>query len=70
MKSVVFVDMHNMKFKWSDLGMPYTKLYCWKLIEFSKCVFLDADTIVSLVLFCGFFVVAHLFNMIRFIFVF
>ncbi|KAM3181201.1 hypothetical protein ACTXT7_014830 [Hymenolepis weldensis] len=30
-----------------DLGITYTKLYCWKLIEFSKCVFLDADTMVS-----------------------
>ncbi|VDL62768.1 unnamed protein product [Hymenolepis diminuta] len=30
----------------SDLGITYTKLYCWKLIEFSKCVFLDADTMV------------------------
>ncbi|VDK40234.1 unnamed protein product [Taenia asiatica] len=29
-----------------NLGITYTKLYCWKLIEFSKCVFLDADTIV------------------------
>nr|CDS33994.1 glycogenin 1 [Hymenolepis microstoma] len=29
-----------------DLGITYTKLYCWKLIEFLKCVFLDADTIV------------------------
>uniref|UniRef100_A0A0R3WMH7 glycogenin glucosyltransferase n=1 Tax=Hydatigena taeniaeformis TaxID=6205 RepID=A0A0R3WMH7_HYDTA len=29
-----------------NLGITYTKLYCWKLIQFSKCVFLDADTVV------------------------
>lgn len=31
-----------------NLGITYTKLYCWKLVQFSKCVFLDADTIVSM----------------------
>ncbi|KAL5112952.1 Glycogenin-1 [Taenia crassiceps] len=30
----------------SSLAITYTKLYCWKLVQFSKCVFLDADTIV------------------------
>uniref|UniRef100_A0A5K3FWD1 glycogenin glucosyltransferase n=1 Tax=Mesocestoides corti TaxID=53468 RepID=A0A5K3FWD1_MESCO len=29
-----------------ELGITYSKLYCWKLIEFTKGVFLDADTIV------------------------
>jgi len=29
-----------------DLGVTFTKLHCWRLIQFSKCVFLDADTIV------------------------
>lgn len=29
-----------------DLGITFTKLHCWKLIMYSKCVFLDADTFV------------------------
>lgn len=31
-----------------DLGITFTKLHCWRLTQFSKCVFLDADTLVSL----------------------
>ena len=30
-----------------ELGITFTKLHCWKLVQFSKCVFLDADTLVS-----------------------
>ena len=30
-----------------ELGVTFTKLNCWKLTEYSKCVFLDADTMVS-----------------------
>ncbi|KAI0230725.1 Glycogenin-1 [Lamellibrachia satsuma] len=30
----------------SDLGVTFTKLHCWRLTQFSKCVFLDADTLV------------------------
>lgn len=30
-----------------DLGMTFTKLHCWKLTQFDKCVFLDADAMVS-----------------------
>ena len=30
-----------------ELGVTYTKLHCWCLVQFSKCVFLDADTMVS-----------------------
>lgn len=30
----------------SDLGVTFTKIHCWRLIQFSKCVFMDADTIV------------------------
>ncbi|VDL94639.1 unnamed protein product [Schistocephalus solidus] len=30
-----------------NLGTTYTKLHCWKLTEFSKAVFLDADIIVK-----------------------
>lgn len=30
----------------TELGITYTKLNCWTLIDYSKCVFLDADTLV------------------------
>ncbi|CAH1780810.1 unnamed protein product, partial [Owenia fusiformis] len=29
-----------------DLGVTFTKLHCWRLTQFKKCVFLDADTMV------------------------
>ena len=29
-----------------ELGITFTKIHCWKLIQFTKCVFLDADTLV------------------------
>ena len=29
-----------------DLGVTFTKLHCWRLVQYSKCVFLDADTLV------------------------
>lgn len=29
-----------------ELGVTFTKLHCWKLTQFEKCVFLDADTMV------------------------
>ncbi|KHJ99481.1 hypothetical protein OESDEN_00517 [Oesophagostomum dentatum] len=29
-----------------DLGVTFTKLHCWRLTQYSKCVFLDADTMV------------------------
>lgn len=32
-----------------DLGVTFTKLHCWKLTQYTKCVFLDADTLVCLV---------------------
>lgn len=31
-----------------ELGITFTKLHCWRLTEFDKCVFLDADTLVTL----------------------
>lgn len=31
-----------------ELGITFTKLHCWRLTQFEKCVFLDADTLVSL----------------------
>jgi len=27
-----------------ELGITFTKLRCWNLVQYSKCVFLDADT--------------------------
>lgn len=30
-----------------DLGVTFTKLHCWRLEKYKKCVFLDADTLVS-----------------------
>nr|CAD7427209.1 unnamed protein product [Timema monikensis] len=29
-----------------ELGITFTKLHCWRLTHYSKCVFLDADTLV------------------------
>ncbi|KAL2087397.1 hypothetical protein ACEWY4_016225 [Coilia grayii] len=29
-----------------ELGVTFTKLHCWTLIRYRKCVFLDADTLV------------------------
>merc|ERR1719323_1099218 len=29
-----------------DLGITFTKLHCWRLTQYNKCVFLDADTLV------------------------
>ena len=30
-----------------DLNVTFTKLHCWRLTQFDKAVFLDADTLVS-----------------------
>ncbi|XP_028656711.1 glycogenin-1 isoform X1 [Erpetoichthys calabaricus] len=37
---------HLALMKRPDLGITFTKLQCWTLIQYSKCVFLDADTLV------------------------
>ncbi|VDO35973.1 unnamed protein product [Onchocerca flexuosa] len=29
-----------------DLGVTFTKIHCWRLTQYSKCVFLDADCLV------------------------
>jgi len=29
-----------------ELGVTFTKLHCWCLVQYTKCVFLDADTMV------------------------
>lgn len=33
-----------------ELGITFTKLHCWKLTDYEKCVFLDADTLVMTLL--------------------
>jgi len=33
-----------------DLGVTFTKLHCWRLTQYNKCVFLDADTFVIYIL--------------------
>ncbi len=30
-----------------DLGITFTKLHCWRLTQYKKCVFMDADTLVG-----------------------
>lgn len=31
-----------------DLGVTFTKLHCWRLTQYRKAVFMDADTLVSI----------------------
>nr|XP_014337307.1 PREDICTED: glycogenin-2 [Bos mutus] len=38
--------VHLAFLKRPDLGITLTKLHCWTLTRYSKCVFLDADTLV------------------------
>lgn len=40
--------VHLAFLKRPDLGITLTKLHCWTLTHYSKCVFLDADTLVSM----------------------
>jgi len=49
---VVVVDVldsqdssHLALLKRPELGVTFTKLHCWTLTQYSKCVFLDADTL-------------------------
>ncbi|KAG7487496.1 hypothetical protein MATL_G00024170 [Megalops atlanticus] len=37
---------HLAMLKRPDLGVTFTKLHCWTLTHYSKCVFMDADTMV------------------------
>ncbi|XP_035513364.1 glycogenin-1b isoform X2 [Morone saxatilis] len=37
---------HLVMMKRPDLGVTFTKLHCWTLTHYSKCVFMDADTLV------------------------
>ncbi|KAJ6669401.1 hypothetical protein lerEdw1_008210 [Lerista edwardsae] len=49
-KSVNVLDSgdsaHLALLKRPELGVTLTKLHCWELIQYSKCVFMDADTMV------------------------
>ncbi|CAN7997054.1 unnamed protein product, partial [Ixodes hexagonus] len=29
-----------------ELGVTFTKLHCWRLVQFKKCIFMDSDTMV------------------------
>ncbi|KAF7657477.1 hypothetical protein LDENG_00026460 [Lucifuga dentata] len=37
---------HLALMKRPDLGVTFTKLHCWTLTHYNKCVFMDADTLV------------------------
>ncbi|XP_063075222.1 glycogenin-1a [Engraulis encrasicolus] len=37
---------HLSMMKRPELGVTFTKLHCWTLTQYSKCVFMDADTLV------------------------
>ncbi|XP_072850506.2 glycogenin-2 [Pogona vitticeps] len=39
-------SLHLTLLKRLELGVTFTKLHCWTLIQYSKCVFMDADTMV------------------------
>jgi glycogenin glucosyltransferase len=39
-------NIHLSLIKRPELGITFTKLLCWKLCQFDKCVFLDADTLI------------------------
>lgn len=44
---------HLTLMKRPELGITLTKLHCWSLTQYSKCVFMDADTLVSMALMAG-----------------
>lgn len=39
-------DVNLALLKRPELGVTFTKLHCWRLTQFKKCVFLDADCLV------------------------
>lgn len=39
---------HLALLKRPELGVTLTKLHCWELTQYSKCVFMDADTMVCI----------------------
>lgn len=44
---------HLTLMKRPELGVTLTKLHCWSLTQYSKCVFMDADTLVSMTSMAG-----------------
>ena len=32
--------------QYKNIGITFTKLFAWKLTQYKKCVFMDADTLV------------------------
>lgn len=40
-------DAHLALLKRPELGVTFTKIHCWNLIQYEKCVFMDADTMVT-----------------------
>lgn len=40
-------EAHLALMKRPELGVTFTKLHCWTLTQFKKCVFMDADMLVS-----------------------
>ena len=38
---------HLALLKRPELGVTFTKIHCWTLTDYTKCVFMDADTMVS-----------------------
>ena len=39
-------DAHLALLRRPELGITFTKLHCWRLTQYDKAVFLDADTLV------------------------
>ena len=44
---------HLTLLKRPELGVTLTKLHCWSLTQYSNCVFMDADTLVSMTSMAG-----------------
>lgn len=40
-------DLHLSPLGRPELGITFTKIHCWTLTQYTKCVFLEADTLVS-----------------------
>lgn len=52
-----------------ELGITFTKLHCWRLTQYEKCVFVDADTLVSNPKFCSNYNVFDIFSLFYIIFI-
>ncbi|VDP02432.1 unnamed protein product [Soboliphyme baturini] len=44
-------EAHLALIKRPELGVTFTKLHCWQLTQYRKCVFLDADCLVRFISF-------------------